>query len=100
MSDAPLSTLPNLGPVTQGWLEDVGIRTVDELRHIGALEAFRRMKFMLPHRVSVNALYALEAALRGCHWLHLPPDVKNSLHHEAKAMDIALRRAATRCATR
>ncbi|NIX78012.1 TfoX/Sxy family protein [Microvirga terricola] len=98
MSDALISTLPGVGPVTQAWLEEVGIRTVAELRMLGAVEAYRRLKFMLPRRVSLNALYALEAALRGCHWLHLPADVKSALQREGKAIDEAFRRgAAARC---
>lgn len=98
MSDAPISTLPGVGPVTQAWLEEVGIHTVADLRMLGALEAYRRLKFMLPRRVSLNALYGLEAALRGCHWLHLPADVKSVLQREGKSIDDALRKgAAARC---
>lgn len=99
MSDAPVDTLPGIGPVTQGWLKEVGIRTESELRSIGAVEAYRRLKFMVPRQANLNALYALEAALRGCHWLDLPQDVKASLQGQAKAIDEALRRgAAARCA--
>jgi DNA transformation protein len=98
MSDAPVSTLPGLGPVTQERLEAAGIRTIDELRAIGPVEAYRRLKFMMPRQVSLNALYALEAALRGCHWLDLPQDVKTALQREAKTIDEATRRgAAARC---
>ncbi len=98
MSNAPIDTLPGIGPVTRGWLEDAGIRTAGELRSMGAVEAYRRLKFMLPRRVNLNALYALEAALRGCHWLDLPQDVKATLQEQAKVIDEALRRgAAARC---
>ncbi|MCG7394447.1 TfoX/Sxy family protein [Microvirga sp. ACRRW] len=98
MSDEPISSLPGIGPVTQGWLKEVGIRTPSDLKAIGSIEAYRRLKFMLPRRVSLNALYALEAALRGCHWLDLPQDVKTSLQQEAKAIDAAFRRGpASRC---
>jgi TfoX C-terminal domain. len=47
---------------------------------------------MSPGQVSLNALYALEAALRGCHWLDLPSSVKTVLQQEAKVIDTALRR--------
>lgn len=100
MSDEPTSTLPGIGPVTQGHLEEVGIRTVSELKTMGSVEAYRRLKFMLPRQTSLNALYALEAALRGCHWLDLPQDVKTALQQEARAIDEALRRGpVTRCTT-
>ena len=98
MSDAPIETLSGIGPVTQGWLVEAGIRTVGELRSIGAVEAYRRLKFMLPRRVNLNALYALEASLRGCHWLDLPQDVKTALQQQARLIDEGLRRgAAARC---
>lgn len=99
MNDAPVDSLPGIGPVTVGWLKDVDIRSVDDLRSIGSVEAYRRLKFMLPRRVNLNALYALEAALRGCHWLDLPEDVKSGLQQQAKMIDEAFRRgAAARCA--
>lgn len=99
MSDAAIDTLPGIGPVTQSRLEDVGIRTVGDLRAMGSAEAYRRLKFILPRQVSLNALYALEAALRGCHWLDLPQDVKATLQQEAKIIDEAFRRGGvTRCA--
>ncbi|WP_243374519.1 TfoX/Sxy family protein [Microvirga solisilvae] len=100
MSDAPISTLPGIGAVTQGRLEEAGIGTILELRAMGSVEAYRRLKFTFPRQVSLNALYALEAALRGCHWLDLPQDVKTALQQEARAIDEAFRRGpVTRCAT-
>lgn len=98
MSDAAIDTLPGIGPVTQGRLEGAGIRTVGELRSLGSVEAYRRLRFMLPRQVSLNALYALEAALRGCHWLDLPQDVKAALQQQGRIIDEALRRGGvTRC---
>jgi DNA transformation protein len=94
----PLSALPGIGPATRHWLEAAGLARVQDLRDIGAVEAYRRLKFMRPREVTLNALYALEAALRGCHWLDLPPEVKAALQQEAKTIDIALRKsAACRC---
>ena len=98
MSDAPVATLPGIGSVTGGWLEEVGIRTAGELRALGSVEAYRRLKFLLPRRVNLNALYALEGALRACHWLDLPPDVKAALRDQATTIDEAFRRGGvTRC---
>lgn len=98
MNDAPIGTLPGIGPVTQSRLDEAGIGTVGDLRSIGSVEAYRRLKFMFPGQVTLNALYGLEAALRGCHWLDLPPSLKDALQREAKAIDQALRKgAAARC---
>ena len=89
--DAPIASLPGIGKVTQGWLEEAGIGTVADLRALGSVKAYRRLKFLNPSRVTLNALYGLEAALRGCPWLDLPPEVKEALRTEAKAIDAALR---------
>jgi DNA transformation protein len=99
MSDAPpIEVLPGISPATRSWLEEVGVCTIEDLQSLGSVEAYRRLRFMFPRRVSLNALYALEAALRGCHWLDLPQNVKTVLQQEARIIDEALRRgAAARC---
>jgi DNA transformation protein len=100
MADAPISTLPGVGPVTQRWLDEAGVRTVGDLQAVGSVEVYRRLKFQRPRQVSLNALYALEAALRGCRWLDLPPEVKSVLRQEADAIDAAFRKGlASRCST-
>ena len=97
--DDAIGTLSGIGPVTQRRLMDVGIHAVSELRRLGAVEAYRRLKFTFPRNVSLNALYALEAALRGCHWLDLPSDVKDTLQRAASDIDLAHRRGGSiRCA--
>jgi DNA transformation protein len=99
LSDAAIDTLPGIGPVTQTRLQEAGISTIGDLRAMGSVEAYRRLKFMLPRQVSLNALYALEAALRGCHWLDLPQAVKATLQQQGKIIDEALRQGGvTRCA--
>ncbi|MBM6594877.1 TfoX/Sxy family DNA transformation protein [Microvirga pudoricolor] len=99
MTDTPLHAPPGLGPVTEGRLREVGIATIADLRAIGAVEAYRRLKFVMPRQVSQNALYDLEAALRGCGGLDLPLDVRNALQAQSQAIDSALRKgAAARCA--
>ena len=101
MDKAPISTLPGIGPITQGWLEEAGFGSVRDLRNLGSVEIYRRLKFLRPRQVNLNALYGLEAALRSCHWLALPADVKTSLQQEARAIDTALRKGGgARCAMR
>ncbi len=90
----PVDSLPGIGPVTRDWLEAAGIASVGDLRALGAVEAYRRIKFLQPRHANPNALYALEAALRGCHWQHLPDAVKAALRREARAINLALRNAA------
>ena len=80
-----IDSLPNLGPKTARMLEEVGIATVAELRAIGAVAAWRRIKFAYPKRVSLVGLYALEGALRGCPWTGLSDKVREELRRRAGA---------------
>jgi DNA transformation protein len=74
-----LLRLKNIGPVTVRQLRDVGVEDAAALRKLGALAAYRRLKHALPREVSLNMLYALEGALRGCHWNQLLPGIKEKL---------------------
>jgi DNA transformation protein len=77
------SRFPGLGPVTEKRLIDVGISDLAELKKLGALDAYRRIKFRFGRDVTLNALYALEAVILGCHWLALPPGRKEELKRAA-----------------
>lgn len=81
MSD-DLSQLKNVGPKTIGWLHEIGIYTVEDLRVIGAVEAYKRLKAAFPHKVTLNALYGLEGALSDRRWDEIPPEVKAQLKAE------------------
>lgn len=62
-----LAALPNLGPKSAQALAAAGITDLATLRRIGAVEAFVRTRRAAPG-VSLNLLWALEAALSGTHW--------------------------------
>ncbi len=78
-----LTKLKNIGPASARQLRDVGIDDASALRKIGALDAYRRLKHAFPRHVSLLMLYALEGALRDCHWNHLPAGVKDRLKQAA-----------------
>ena len=78
-----MDKLRNIGPKTLARLGKVGIKTLADLRDVGSLDAYRRLKFRFPREVSLNALYALEAALLGCHWRDLPAGCKAELKRAA-----------------
>ncbi|HET6158438.1 MAG TPA: TfoX/Sxy family protein [Dongiaceae bacterium] len=84
MSD-DLLRLKNIGPATIRQLRDVGIEDEATLRKLGALAAYQRLKHAFPREVSLLMLYALEGALLGCHWNHLPPGVKEELKAAGRA---------------
>lgn len=77
MATPPLK-LRNIGPKSAAWLRQVGLRTEDELRAIGALEAFMRVK-RAGFKPSLNLLYALEGALMDCHWQDVPSERRSEL---------------------
>jgi DNA transformation protein len=83
MPGRSLRGLKNLGPASERQLSEVGIRTEAELRAIGAVPAWRRLKFRFPREITTVMLYALEGALRDCAWNRLPPEVREALREEA-----------------
>lgn len=70
--------LRNIGPKSMAWLRQTGIRTLDELKQMGALPAFVRIK-RAGFRPSLNLLYALEGAILDCHWQEIPADRRAEL---------------------
>jgi DNA transformation protein len=79
-----LVRLKNLGPVSVRQLKEVGIITEADLRQLGAVAAYRRLKHAFPRQVSLVMLYALAGALHDCHWNALPPGMKETLKAKAK----------------
>lgn len=77
-SPSPIS-LPGIGPKTTAWLADIGVHDVDSLRAVGAVEAYRRLRMASPQRVSLNALWALHAALLGVPWTSINAATKRQL---------------------
>ncbi len=59
---ATLAPLRNLGPVSKRMLAAAGITSVQTLRELGAVEAYRRVRSRDP-RASLNLLWALEGAV-------------------------------------
>jgi DNA transformation protein len=78
-----LTKLKNIGPASARQLREVGIDNAARLRKLGALAAYRRLKHAFPRQVTLVMLYALEGALRNCHWNRLPSGVKGRLRAAA-----------------
>jgi DNA transformation protein len=79
----PIEKMRNLGPATARMLAEIDILDEDGLRALGAAEAYRRLKFQFGRHVSIIALYAMEAALRGCDWRALDAATKDQLRRSA-----------------
>ena len=79
-----LAGLKNLGEVTAGRLEAVGIRTLDDLDAVGAAEAYRRLKARYPRQTNRMCLYALQAALLDVLWTDLSLQDRERLKAEVE----------------
>ncbi|MEQ9813869.1 MAG: TfoX/Sxy family protein [Azospirillaceae bacterium] len=84
---AAIGQLRNLGPRSAAWLVAAGIGTVGELRRLGAVAAFRRVRANAAAGVSLNLLWAMAAGLLDMHWTHLPADIKSRLLNELERPD-------------
>jgi hypothetical protein len=61
------TSLGGVGPVSKRMLAASGITSVETLRRLGSVEAYRRVRSHHP-RASLNLLWALEGALTGRPW--------------------------------
>lgn len=82
----------NVGPKSAAWLRQVGVRTLDDLRAIGPVEAFMKVR-RAGFRPSLNLVYALEGALLDCHWQQVPDDRRSELLLAVDAADAVLQAA-------
>lgn len=74
--------LRNIGTVAGRQLRSVGIGNLGQLRAIGAVRAWRAARQAVPG-VSVNALYAYEAALLDMPWREVNEEMRGRLRRAA-----------------
>ena len=82
----PVSALRNLGPKSAVMLAEAGIRTIGELRAIGAAKAYARVKELGRRGASVNLLWSIAAGLDGRSWQDVSPEEKQSLLTEMRRL--------------
>lgn len=87
----------NVGPKSAAWLRQVGIRTEAELRAIGSVAAYRKVK-VAGFKPTLNLLYSMAGAEDDCHWTQLADERKAALLAAAEAIDqeMAARKTAKR----
>lgn len=81
----PIEEFPNLGPKSTQWLKASGIETVEQLRRIGPVVAFKIVK-QNHARASLNLLWALAAGLEGKDWRDLTPSQKRNLQRQLEEL--------------
>lgn len=81
----PISSIPNLGPATEAAFAKAGITTAEELRAIGAHEAYRRWleAGLPPHFIG---FYVLVMALQGRPWNDCQGEEKKALRARFDAL--------------
>ncbi|MCH9690859.1 MAG: TfoX/Sxy family protein [Gammaproteobacteria bacterium] len=84
-SQSELLKLKNLGIASVNILHSIGIRSYEDLRRIGPVNAFINIR-----RRGINAsrvlLYALQGALLDVHWNELDADLKANLVSETERL--------------
>jgi DNA transformation protein and related proteins len=75
----PVHLLPGIGPATARWLMEVDVSTEADLRSLGAVAVYCRLKHWNPKRVSLNALWGLYSALTGVPWNQIDTETKARL---------------------
>ena len=74
-----LTSMKNIGPAMEESLLAMGIKTPDELRELGAVEAYQRMKQEVRPRACLMTLYALYGAIHDINCMQLDSDTKEML---------------------
>ena len=73
----------NLGPKSRQWLAEIDIHDINELRTVGAVEAYARLRFRFGRPISRNMLHAMAASLADVDWRRLSPEHKAELDRAA-----------------
>jgi DNA transformation protein len=64
----PMDRAVNIGPVLSQRLGSVGVETLEQLKQIGALQAWQLIADKTPGEECVHTLLALEGAIRAVRW--------------------------------
>ena len=74
----PIEHLPHLGPASRRMLAEAGVTSLAQLRALGAVAAYARVKRQNAS-ASLNLLWALEGALSGLPWQQVAREHRTSL---------------------
>jgi DNA transformation protein and related proteins len=85
----------NIGPKSAAQLRQVGIRTTEDVRRLGAWESFCKVK-RAGFKVSLNLLYALTGAEDDVHWQELGAEKKAALMARYTELEAELKAAKKR----
>ena len=75
----------NIGPKSKQWPASIGVHTLDDVVSLGVVETYKRVRAAYPEKVSLNLLYALQAALLDLPWNEIPRDINEELKQQVKS---------------
>lgn len=78
MINKNLSDFPNIGKVVERQLNEVGITNIDQLKELGAEQAWLKIQ-NIDDSACINRLFSLEGAIKGIKKTLLPEDRKIEL---------------------
>ncbi|MFW5805042.1 MAG: TfoX/Sxy family protein [Bacteroidales bacterium] len=73
-----LSEALNIGKVLELKLESVGIRSLEDLKEVGAEDAFAKVK-QIDKNAGRSILFAIDGAVQGVKWHEIPEERKEKL---------------------
>ena len=82
-----LRGLKGLGPKSEKCLKEVGINTPEELKLLGAVRAFIKLRNECSTKPGLNFLYALVGALENKHWQTIAATEKDRLLMELEGYE-------------
>lgn len=78
----------NVGPKSAAWLRQVGVRTNEDVRRLGAVDVYLRTR-RAGFKSTLNLLYALGGAEDDCHWQELSDERRTALLLAVEAAELA-----------
>jgi DNA transformation protein len=72
----------NLGPKTLQRLQSIEVYNTNDIETLGVIETYLRLKVVYGKDISLNALWALQAAVLGIPWKELLPELKLELKRQ------------------
>jgi len=82
-----LRDLKGLGPTSEKQLNEVGIYTEADLRDLGAVRAFIKLREKSSNTPSLNFLYAMVGALENKNWIDISRTEKGRLLFELEGYE-------------
>lgn len=76
----------NIGPKSAAWLRQVGIKSAEEIKSLGAFNAFLKVR-RAGFKGTLSLVYALAGAEDDCHWQALGPERKAQLLEQYNAFE-------------